>query len=75
MFTSTPETPSVCVTPFLVPEHGIFDGQFLITKVSIKPFLKSDGSVFYIFEVESTDGPNLGSFTKYFVALGRSVPS
>jgi len=59
------------LTVFL-PEHGIFDVQYLISKVTIKPRILASGVVQYVNTVEATSGPNVGSWTKLFLALGQT---
>lgn len=57
--------------PLFLPEHGITNGQFLITKIGIRVQQLGSGSLLYSYDVEATDGPNPGSWTKLFAALGQ----
>lgn len=52
-----------------VPEVGINDGNFLITGVDTTLTQKSDGSLLAFYDVQTTEGPAIGSWAKLFAAL------
>lgn len=52
-----------------VPEVGINDGNFLITGVDTTLTQKSDGTLLSFYDVQTTEGPNIGSWTQLFASL------